>query len=114
MESETYRAAFLTSLITSRIPGKDTEHGRVGSHSGGSTPVTSIVIPCRRQGTTACASDARYLGTWDQNLMTEWRARYGGPVVGRPVAHQQCATGRKRLADSQSAGRCRYVDARID
>ena len=32
--------------------------------------------------TTACASDARYLGAWDQNLMTEWRARYGGPVVG--------------------------------
>jgi TnpA family transposase len=34
------------------------------------------------EGTTACASDARYFGAWDQNLMTEWRARYGGPVVG--------------------------------
>ena len=33
-------------------------------------------------GTSACASDARYFGAWDQNLMTEWRARYGGPVVG--------------------------------
>ncbi|NOR67022.1 MAG: Tn3 family transposase [Woeseiaceae bacterium] len=34
------------------------------------------------EGTAACASDARYFGAWDQNLMTEWRARYGGPVVG--------------------------------
>ena len=34
------------------------------------------------EGTTACASDARYFEAWDQNLMTEWRARYGGPVVG--------------------------------
>lgn len=34
------------------------------------------------EGTTACASDARYFGAWDQNLMTEWRARYGGPVIG--------------------------------
>jgi TnpA family transposase len=34
------------------------------------------------EGTTACASDARYFGAWDQNLMTEWRARHGGPVVG--------------------------------
>ena len=33
------------------------------------------------EGTTARASDARYFGAWDQNLMTEWRARYGGPVV---------------------------------
>jgi TnpA family transposase len=34
------------------------------------------------EGTTACASDARYFGAWDQNLLTEWRMRYGGPVVG--------------------------------
>jgi TnpA family transposase len=34
------------------------------------------------EGTTACASDARYFGAWDQNLMSEWRARYGGPVIG--------------------------------
>jgi len=34
------------------------------------------------EGTTACASDARYIGAWDQNLLTEWRMRYGGPVVG--------------------------------
>jgi TnpA family transposase len=30
------------------------------------------------EGTTACASDARKFGAWDQNLMTEWHVRYGG------------------------------------
>ena len=28
------------------------------------------------EGTTACASDSKHFGTWDQNLMTEWHARY--------------------------------------
>jgi TnpA family transposase len=32
-------------------------------------------------GTTACASDSKRFGAWDQNLMTEWHARYGGPGV---------------------------------
>ncbi|MEP1079584.1 Tn3 family transposase [Leptolyngbya sp. PL-A3] len=27
-------------------------------------------------GTTACASDSKQFGTWDQNLMTEWHPRY--------------------------------------
>jgi TnpA family transposase len=26
--------------------------------------------------TTACASDAKHYGVWDQNLMTEYHARY--------------------------------------
>ena len=30
------------------------------------------------EGTTACASDAKKFGAWDQNLMTEWHVRYGG------------------------------------
>jgi TnpA family transposase len=30
------------------------------------------------EGTTACASDSKKFGAWDQNLMTEWHARYGG------------------------------------
>ena len=30
------------------------------------------------EGTTACASDSTKFGAWDQNLMTEWHARYGG------------------------------------
>ena len=31
------------------------------------------------EGTTACASDSKKFGSWDQNLMTEWHIRYGGP-----------------------------------
>src|SRR5579872_6517216 len=32
-------------------------------------------------GTTACASDSKKFSAWDQNLMTEWHARYRGPGV---------------------------------
>jgi TnpA family transposase len=33
------------------------------------------------EATTACASDAKKFGAWDQNLLTEWHARYGGPGI---------------------------------
>ncbi|MCP4901599.1 MAG: transposase, partial [bacterium] len=33
------------------------------------------------EGTTACASDGKKFGSWDQNLMTEWHIRYGGRGV---------------------------------
>ena len=33
------------------------------------------------EGTTACASDSKRIGAWDQSLLTEWHARYGGPGV---------------------------------
>ena len=33
------------------------------------------------EGTTACASDSKKFGSWDQNLMTEWHVRYRGPGV---------------------------------
>jgi TnpA family transposase len=33
------------------------------------------------EATTACASDAKKFGAWDQNLMTEWHVRYGGRGV---------------------------------
>jgi len=33
------------------------------------------------EGTTACASDSKKFPAWDQNLMTEWHARYRGPGV---------------------------------
>jgi TnpA family transposase len=33
------------------------------------------------EGTTACASDSKKFGAWDQNLLTEWHARYRGPGV---------------------------------
>jgi TnpA family transposase len=29
------------------------------------------------EGTTACASDSKQFGAWDQNLITEWHMRYG-------------------------------------
>ena len=30
---------------------------------------------------TACASDSKKVGAWDQNLMTEWHVRYNGRGV---------------------------------
>jgi TnpA family transposase len=33
------------------------------------------------ESTTTCASDSKKFGAWDQNLMTEWHVRYGGPGV---------------------------------
>jgi TnpA family transposase len=33
------------------------------------------------EGTTACASDSKHFGAFDQNLITEWHARYGGRGV---------------------------------
>ncbi len=33
------------------------------------------------EGTTACASDSKKFGAYDQNLMTEWHVRYGGRGV---------------------------------
>lgn len=33
------------------------------------------------ESTTACASDSKKFGAWDQNLMTEWHIRYGGRGV---------------------------------
>ncbi len=31
--------------------------------------------------TTACVSDAKKFGAWDQNLLTEWHIRYRGPGI---------------------------------
>jgi hypothetical protein len=33
------------------------------------------------EGTTACASDSKHFAAFDQNLMTEWHARYSGRGV---------------------------------
>lgn len=33
------------------------------------------------EGTTACASDSKKFGAWDQNLLTEWHVRYRGPGI---------------------------------
>jgi TnpA family transposase len=33
------------------------------------------------EATTACASNSKKFGAWDQNLLTEWHVRYRGPGV---------------------------------
>lgn len=33
------------------------------------------------EGTTSCASDSKKFGAWDNNLRTEWHARYRGPGI---------------------------------
>lgn len=33
------------------------------------------------ESTTACASDSKKFGAWDQNLLTEWHVRYRGPGI---------------------------------
>ncbi len=33
------------------------------------------------EGTTACASDSKHFGAWDQNLTTQWHVRHGGRGV---------------------------------
>ncbi|MCC6444123.1 MAG: Tn3 family transposase [Armatimonadetes bacterium] len=50
------------------------------------TQVVNAILRVRHpdiwgEGTTACASDSKQFGSWDQNLMTEWHIRYRGPGV---------------------------------
>ena len=60
------------------------------------------------EGTTACASDSKHFGAFDQNLMTEWHVRYGGRGVmiywhverGSVCIHSQL----KRCSSSEVAG----------
>jgi TnpA family transposase len=33
------------------------------------------------EATTACASDSKKFGAWDQNILTEWHVRYRGPGI---------------------------------
>jgi len=45
------------------------------------------------EGTTACAADSKVFGAWDQNLMTEWHARYhtdGVKVYGHTDRKAAC------------------------
>ncbi|MGM0854731.1 MAG: Tn3 family transposase [Bacillota bacterium] len=48
--------------------------------------VTNAILDTRvtevwGEGTTACASDSKKFGAWDQNLLTEWHIRYRGRGV---------------------------------
>jgi TnpA family transposase len=48
--------------------------------------VANAIFEARRaeiwgEGTTACASDSKKFGAWNQNLLTEWHIRYRGPGI---------------------------------
>ncbi|PHE39727.1 Tn3 family transposase [Bacillus pseudomycoides] len=43
--------------------------------------LTSRITEIWGEGTTACASDSKKFGAWDQNLLTEWHIRYRGRGV---------------------------------
>lgn len=50
------------------------------------TKVTNSIFSIRNpeiwgEGTTTCASDSTKIGSWDQNLLTEWHVRYKGRGV---------------------------------
>jgi hypothetical protein len=59
--------------------------------------------------TTACASDSKHYGAWDQNLTTQWHVRYGGrhhdllarraKLAVHPLAAQVAVLLRGRLDD---------------
>ena len=59
------------------------------------------------EATTTCASDSKKFGAWDQNLMTEWHARYGGPgvmVYWHVEQHSVCIYSQlKRCSSSEVA-----------
>ncbi len=40
----------------------------------------------RGEGTTACASDSKQFGAWDQNLLTEWHHRQAYPNLDLVLA----------------------------
>ena len=55
------------------------------------------------EATTACASDSKQFGAWDQNLMTEWHARYGGRgimIYWHVAAHSTCIYSQLRRCSS--------------
>ena len=59
------------------------------------------------EATTTCASDSKKFGAWNQNLMTEWHARYGGPgvmVYWHVEQHSVCIYSQlKRCSSSEVA-----------
>ena len=60
------------------------------------------------EGTTACASDSKHFCAFDQNLMTEWHARYGGRgvmIYWRVERGSVCIHSRlRRCSSSKVAG----------
>ncbi len=55
------------------------------------------------EATTACAADSKQFGAWDQNLMTEWHARYGGRgvmIYWHVATHSTCIYSQLRRCSS--------------
>lgn len=55
------------------------------------------------EGTTACASDSKQFGAWDQSLLTQWPARYGGAgvmVYWHVEAHAVCIYSQLKACSS--------------
>lgn len=63
------------------------------------------------EGTTACASDSKKFGAWDQNLITERHARYGGPGV-MSLVYVNTLMIQQVLAEPEWQGRLTAVDRR--
>ncbi len=54
------------------------------------------------EATTACASDSKKFGAFDQNLLTEWHARYRGPgvmIYWHLERKAACCDSRHKLAE---------------
>jgi Tn3 transposase DDE domain len=71
-------------------------------------PVCNAIFRVRNpalwgEGTTACASDSKKFGAWDQNLITEWHARYGAGTWRR--------TRSASTRNSKHVGRMRRLPA---
>lgn len=62
--------------VKRRFIQKETLHKAIADIVNGTFRIRNPAI--WGEATTACASDSKKFGAYDQNLMTEWHARYGG------------------------------------
>lgn len=62
--------------VKRRFIQKETLHKAIADIVNGTFRIRNLTI--WGEATTACASDSKKFGAYDQNLMTEWHARYGG------------------------------------
>lgn len=62
--------------VKRRFIQKETLHKAIADIVNGTFRIRNPTI--WGEATTACASDSKKFGAYDQNLMTEWHARYGG------------------------------------
>jgi TnpA family transposase len=62
--------------VTRRYVNKEALRAAVAEIVNGTFAIRQAAI--WGEATTSCASDSKKFGAYDQNLMTEWHARYGG------------------------------------